>query len=226
MASTKIPEDVGEIYEKIHAETVWLHHRWACYSELFRHTPRRIELLNASAPTFFFIVQELIERDVVLSFSRLTDPARDNRKNENISLDMLQERLKSLSAPESEQFIQSCQELLGRLKIQCKPLLHLRRKVVAHFDLKVALCKHEENRLPNLSFQVIEDALGTLRDYLNMIERYFSGNHGEYYFYPASNNGGAESLIAFLRYGLRCEELLQQEKISPLDLNQGDWHDA
>lgn len=59
-----------------------------------------------------------------------------------------------------------------------------------------------------------------------MIERYFSGNHGEYYFYPASNNGGAESLIAFLRYGLRCEELLQQEKISPLDLNQGDWHDA
>lgn len=102
MTNTKIPEDVSEIYEKIHAETVWLHHRWACYSELFRHTPRRIELLNASAPTFFFIVQELIERDVVLSFSRLTDPARDNRKNENISLDMLQERLKSLSAPESE----------------------------------------------------------------------------------------------------------------------------
>lgn len=80
MANTKIPEDVSEIYEKIHAETVWLHHRWACYSELFRHTPRRIELLNASAPTFFFIVQELIERDVVLSFSRLTDPARDNSR--------------------------------------------------------------------------------------------------------------------------------------------------
>ena len=158
MANTKIPEDVSEIYEKIHAETVWLHHRWACYSELFRHTPRRIELLNASAPTFFFIVQELIERDVVLSFSRLTDPARDNRKNENISLDMLQERLKSLSAPESEQFIQSCQELLGRLKIQCKPLLHLRRKVVAHFDLKVALCKHEENRLDRLKNQVQHSA--------------------------------------------------------------------
>lgn len=226
MADTKIPEDVNEIYEKIHAETVWLHHRWACYSELFRHTPRRIELLNVSAPAFFFIVQELIERDVVLSFSRLTDPARDNRKNENISLDMLQERLKSLSAPESERFIKSCQELLSRLKIQCRPLLHLRRKVVAHFDLKVALCKHEENRLPNLSFQVIEDALGTLRDYLNKIERHFSEDKNEYDFYPAGNNGGAESLIAFLRYGLRYEELLQQGQISPLDLNQGDWHDA
>jgi hypothetical protein len=52
-------------------EVVWLHARWDCYSELLGHSDRRIALLNESASSFFFVIEEVLFDEVQVALSWL-----------------------------------------------------------------------------------------------------------------------------------------------------------
>ena len=59
---------------------------------------------------------------------------------------------------------------------------------------------------------------------MNRIERHYSD--GEYAYEHFIMSSDASALVSMLKYGLRYEELLREQKVSFDDWHQGEWHDA
>lgn len=214
-----IPTAIAEVYDELRSEVTWLHGRWICYRQLFAHSPKRIELLNESASTFFFIIQDVLLDEVQVSLSKFTDPAKSG-KHENLSLEQLQTRLEASANPALSA---TCRALLDNLHLQCEPFRKRRHKKLAHLDLAVAL-RTPAQPLPDVSRQMIDDALAALRDYLNAIEIHFNDSEWGYEHFIMNSDGDA--LAATLRAGLRYGELLQDRKLPYDDWRLGKWHDA
>lgn len=214
-----MPPEISSVYEELCSEVTWLHGRWICYRQLFAHSPKRIDLLNEVASAFFFILQDVLLDEVQVALSKLTDPAK-TRNHKNLSLEQLQERLVAHGAPS---LAASCRSSLDLLSKQCEPFRIRRHKKIAHLDLQFAL-RTSETPLPDISRNMIEDALRTLRTYLNTIERHFNGTEWGYEYFSIISDGDA--LVSNLRAGLRYEELVQEHKLPHDDWCQGKWNDA
>jgi hypothetical protein len=219
MLINPLPSPIDEVYSALKSEITWLHGRWICYRQLFAESERRIELLNECAAAFFFIIQDVLLDEVQVSLSKLTAPAKSG-KNENLSLEQLQKRLEihgdsSLAA--------SNREVLNKLQGQCAPFREWRNKQLAHLDLLTSM-KATPNPLPGISQQMIDDSLGTVRDYMNAIEHHYADSEFGYEHFIMSSDGTA--LVGLLKSGLRYEELRQEEKVKYDDWQLGKWHDA
>src|SRR6185295_6641359 len=115
-AATKpIPADILTVYDELRSEVTWLHGRWICYRQLYAVSPKRTELLNESAGTFFYILQDVLFDEVQIALSKLTDPSRTG-KFENLSLEQLQLRLE---AHADTALSQECRKTLDTLHAQC-----------------------------------------------------------------------------------------------------------
>jgi len=79
---SRFPAAVQELWAELSTEVTWIHGRWIIYRQLFGTNKERVDLLNESAGTASWILQDLLLNDVQLSISKLSDPAGDvNRRN-------------------------------------------------------------------------------------------------------------------------------------------------
>jgi hypothetical protein len=216
---SKIPAQFIAIYDELRSEITWLHGRWLTYCELFAENPRRIELLNESAGTFFYIIQDVLLDEVQISLSKLTDPASSGKHN-NLSLEQLQSNLQLYG---DAALATQCRAILDKLHLQCQVFRVRRHKTLAHLDLPTAL-KQLAQPLPGVSRQMIEDALESVRGYMNAFEAHYNDSEWGYEYFVL--NHGATSLLATLRAGLRYEELVQERALPFGDWRKGKWSDA
>lgn len=216
---SKVPAQFIAIYDELRSEITWLHGRWLTYRELFAENPRRIELLNESAGTFFYIIQDVLLDEVQVCLSKLTDPASSG-KHENLSLEQLQSQLQQYG---HAALTTKCRLLLKKIHDQCQVFRIRRHKILAHLDLSTAM-KQLSQPLPSVSRQMIENALETIRDYMNAIEAHY--NDSEWGYDDFILNHGSEALLATLRAGLRYEELVQEGALPFDDWCKGEWSDA
>ena len=168
---------------------------------------------------FFFIIQDVLFDEIQVSLSKLTDPAKTG-KHENLSLENLQNHLELYG---NSVLAQRNRTILDTLQAQSTPFREWRNKQLAHLDLLTSM-KSSSNPLPDISREMIEKALFTLRKYLNEIELYY--NDAEFGYENFNMDSDGEALLATLKAGLRYEELLQERKISWDDWQHGKWHDA
>jgi hypothetical protein len=215
-----IRTEIESVYKELQSQVVWLHGRWICYRQLYAASPKRIDLLNESGATFFFFVKDVLYDEVQVTLSKLTDPATTSRKFENLSLKQLQGRLASFG---DASLTVNCRKLLETLRLQCAPFRLRRHKKLAHLDLSTAL-RIQSQPLPAISRQMVEDALLTIRTYLNTIEAHYNVSELMYEHFVMTNDG--EALVATLRAGQRYEELVKERQIPFDDWRKGKWHDA
>ena len=213
------PDEIADVFEELKTEVTWLHGRWIIYRQLYAESERRIDLLNESASTFFFILQDVLIGEIQVSLSKLTDPPRSG-SHENLSLELLQQRLESTSNTE---LALSTRQTLNALQHNCEPFRQWRNKKLAHLDLLTAM-EASPNPLPGTSRQMIEDSLELVREYLNSIERSYCASETGYEHFIMQSDG--DHLVALLRNGLRYEELVQDEVIPYDDFKNGAWRDA
>jgi hypothetical protein len=216
---SKVPLQFREIYDKLRSEITWMHGRWLTYRELFTDSPKRIELLNEAAGTFFYIIQDVLLDDVQITLSKLTDPAQTG-KHHNLSLEQLQSQLNGHG---DSDLATHCRATLDVLRDQCAVFRMRRHKQLAHLDLLTSL-KVSSQPLPGLSRQMIEDALHSVRAYMNAIEGHY--NDSEWGYEDFILHDGADALLATLRAGLRYEELVQERALPFDDWRKGKWSDA
>lgn len=216
---SKVPAHFIAVYDELRSEITWLHGRWLTYRELFAESPKRIELLNEAAGTFFYIIQEVLLNEVQVCLSKLTDPAKSG-KNNNLSLEQLQSQLHQHGDPT---LTTKCRTLLDKIHCQCQVFRIRRDKTLAHLDLPTAM-KQLPQPLPGVSRQMIEDALETVRHYMNAIEAHYNVNEWVYEHFIL--NHGSAALLATLRAGLRYEELVQERALPHDDWRKGNWSDA
>jgi AbiU2 len=214
-----IPSGVAEVFEELRKEIIWLHARWILYNQLYGKSEKRVDLLNESAGTFFYVVQETFLADVHIALSKLSDPAATGRFD-NLSLEQLQIRI---DAERVSDLSNKTRPLLAAFRARCAPFRELRNKTLAHYDLDTAL--QRAIPLPPTSREMVNGALETLRGYMNAIEGHYEDSETAYdYFVMHASDG--DSVAHLLKAGLRYDQLCREEVISWDDFRQSDWHDA
>lgn len=216
----QLPGNIGEVFKELKDEIVWLHVRWIIYRQLFGHSEKRIELLNECARAFFYIIQDVLFGEIQVILSKLTDPARTG-KIENLSLEQLQERIEMQG---EKQLGIDLRKLLNNIHNKCQAFRKWRNKKLAHLDLLTTM-KSSLNPLPGISRQMIEEALQVIRQYMNTIQSHYENVETDYEGFIMNGTDG-EALISLLKYGLRYEELIKENKVSFEDWNRGEWKDA
>ena len=69
----KMGAALGAEFTRLWNECAWLHLKWRDYRALFGASPARIDLLNASACGFFWMIDVTMWEDLILHVCRLTD---------------------------------------------------------------------------------------------------------------------------------------------------------
>lgn len=211
MANSVMPEPLRAHWEAIDDETIWLHGRWIIYRQLFGTSPERIELLNASAELFFWIIGGALLSDVQLTLSKLADRPKTAGR-QNLTLESLVADIDQLGDA------LLCKELRGILadfRDKCKDVIHRRNKQLVHFD-RATLLVAKSSPLPGPSRREIEGALSVLRLFMNTLQRRFTASETAYAAFALETDG--DMLLSLLQQGLRYQELAADEIVAWNDL--------
>jgi hypothetical protein len=197
-----IPDPHKEVFGAIDHAVSWLHAVWRTFHQLF-FDKETVDLLNRAAPAAARIIQDALIDDVLLSLSRLTDPAVSGKGSKQLRPNLTLEQLRPLAeATGSSKVSEHLDKALKELQDSCWALRAHRNKRIAHSDLGVAL---EKDILPFFSWQGIEHALATLRDAMNAINVHY--RLGPTIYEKVATQGDGDALLGVLRDGLRLREI-------------------
>ncbi len=73
-------DDFGSFLYVISNQIAWLSLKLDEYCQLFAVKETRIELLNQSAPSFFFLIQRTLLESIILGIAKLTDSYKSGSK--------------------------------------------------------------------------------------------------------------------------------------------------
>ena len=88
--------ELGPLYNALYNEVIWLHAKWLEFRKLYAVSSEQLVLLNQTAGFFFYVVDDVLWKDVLLHLSRLTAVPR-SMGNDNLTLKRLP---KALTKPE------------------------------------------------------------------------------------------------------------------------------
>jgi hypothetical protein len=186
-----MPSEIRSVFTALQDEVIWLHAKWIIHRQLFGTSEERIDLLNDFGPDLFQIIYDSLLNDVLLTMSRLTDPAISFKK-ENLSLSRL---TNMIEGTEDKEFLTEIRALQAKTDEQCEPFRRLRNRVIAHNDLAAAL-SHHHDPLPDITRQMIENGLSSIRDYMSAIDTFFDATETDYK--QPHLRGDGDSLIHYL----------------------------
>ena len=179
------------VFTALQDEVFWLHAKWIVHRQLFGTSEERIDLLNDFGPDLFQIIYDSLLNDVLLTMSRLTDPASSFKK-ENLSLSRLRNMIEETDHKEFQTEISALQ---AKTNDQCEPFRRFRNRVIAHNDLAAAL-RHHHDPLPDITRQMIENGLSSIRDYMSAFDTFFDATETDYK--QPHLRGDGDSLIHYL----------------------------
>lgn len=205
--------DLGELYHALSSELQWMVIRWLQFRQLYVEKESRLELINAAAPFFFWVVQQTLWEDAILGIARLAD-----KRPKGKDVLALRRVVPLLPAGELRNEVDS---LVQEIDAGMKDILQWRHRHVAHRDLDLALGK-SLRPLPDTKVATIDRLLDLMTAVLNRISNHFLRSETAYR--SASLVHDAESLLYVIRDGLRREELRQQ-RLNAGEYRADDWDD-
>ena len=186
-------EPLGSLYFAVQNQVIWLHAKWREYRSLYAVSPEDIQILNDTAPFFFFMLHDVLWHDVVLSIARLNDPPETSGR-ENLSFRRL------ILTVDRPQVKHQLEEVLKAIKPALDKVRRARNKYISHNDLSHAL---GERDLPSPgSRKAIEGILECFRSILDQLRRAYLPEQEDVemdYQRPAVV-GDAETLVNHLRW--------------------------
>jgi len=204
--------ELGGIYNALYNEAVWLHLQWQQYRKLFVEN-EHLDVLNEAAGALFFIIQQTLADNTILSISRLTGLPKTGQANLTVRLLPKMIRDPGVARAVEEQIT------LG------EPSWHAakkwRDKHLAHLDLAVAL-GHGATPLPPVTRTIIEDALRAIRNVLNRIEK---ASFRSEVFYEVREPLDADALVGVIRLGLKFDADRHRRLLDGQTL-PGDWDES
>src|ERR1017187_10360997 len=108
-------ESLRPTWNALYHEVVAVHARWIIYRQLFAVSEERINTLNASASTFFCVIQATLLDDVQLTLSKLADPAM-TKGRPNATLERLVNEIEKLN---DQPFHDKLKDLLNEYRASC-----------------------------------------------------------------------------------------------------------
>ena len=215
-----MPDEIAEYYRILDKDVTIIHARWNTYLQLFESGPKRIQLLEKIASTFFVDVYLLMRDDIVLSLSRLTDPAT-SFGHDNLSLQRLIETTEQHDISDLTEILNSRMETIQN---RCAAFRKHRNKRVAHPDLQNRVDPNI-HPLPKITKDTIEAAFECIRDFMNDIKLYFDDSSTMYDFVVTEHDG--EALVQHLKEAVAAREFKLNSSIYVWKFfEENEFHDA
>lgn len=199
----KMGSRLGELYLSIATEIADLHLEWREYRGLFAGNQDRFDLMNATAPRFFYQLDKILWSAVLLHLCRLTDPAKTAGK-ENLTIRRLVEEI------DDEALRREVADLVTEAVRRTKFARDWRNRRLAHRDLAHAK-DPQVKPLASASRGDVEDALKAITEVVNMIEFHYEGAPISYDHTVQGPGGGVEALFYFLRLGYKADVARKKE---------------
>ena len=209
-----MPGALAGLWAPLYDEIVRLHVRWKIFGQLYGTSPERIELLNKSAPVLFYILQNVLTDEILLTLSKLAD-ASSTMRNRNLTLETLLHEVESAGAKQTADELRRDLETFRKM---CAGVRRRRDKYIAHFD-RPTLVEGYAKEVPGPSRKSVTDALAVVARFMNRIEAHFcdtTTGFDDVIF----NHGDADVLAATLRRGLRYTQLVSEGVIATDDIDE------
>lgn len=184
-------------------------HLLPCFNDLnefeiiFTGSDLQNEMLDITAPNFFWTLQEMYFDRFILAISRLLDPAKQFGF-ENTSMFRLIEVVK----PVDEVLYIQLNLLIEKLKQDSSDIIKLRKKTIAHRDLKHAI--HKDLIFDPIEFKKIKEIFYEMKDCLNTTEKSLGLEQTSFLWLRDFN--GATALLNYLKDSLIFREIRITEK--------------
>jgi AbiU2 len=158
----QISPKIQELFSVLDFEVTWLHAIWELYNQLYGTIDENYEIMNSSAPIFFFIIQNVLYDEFILILSRLTEKA-NTFGHENASFEQLVNLIDEGKYPD---LVKSLRSKLNNITTTYKSFHIMRDKTVAHNDLLLSFSKGV-NKLPEITILEAEAAIKDIADFMN-----------------------------------------------------------
>ena len=188
---------LGELHFLLWKDLSWLHLEWRQYRELFGIHESRIDLMNETAPRFFWSLERILWQDILLSLSRLSDPPGTGGQ-QNLTF----RRFPRLVT--DTQLRAKLDEALNVFEAKTQFARDWRHRRYAHRALTHAV-DASANPLAHASRANVEEGLEAARGVMNLLEGHFQ-NGTVAYEHSSDGGGGASSLLWYLDAGRQAEE--------------------
>jgi hypothetical protein len=195
--------ELGSVFAELWQEVAWLHTVWGEYRAIFADSPAQLDIANEAAGAFFYMMQKVLWEAVLLHLARLTDPAIRGRK-QNLAIPALQKLVKPELHMEVSALTQLCIDATAFAR-------DWRNRYIAHKDLPLALGDRTARPLQAASRRAVEDALSSLDELLNAIDR--SYNDTTTMFAGIAPHTGAKRLLQVLHKGLSAEKVGRSNRL-------------
>lgn len=207
--------EAGELFLALSNELQWAYIHWDRLKTLYEKKASRLDILNKSAPFFFWVIQQVLWHDTLLSVARLAGPPNSVGKPQ-LSIAKFCE----LAPAEVRD------DLMAKLsEIQAKAdfAIQWRHRHIAHRELELSLGKSLVP-LPKAEKLAVDEVLTLMATALNSVSIRYLGAETAYA--SASIVDDAESLLYVLRDGLAFEAR-RQARVEAGEYIAEDWnHDG
>ena len=205
----KMGAELGGVFYLIYNEIIYLHQLWNTYKELYTLETSRINIMNSTAPFYFYLTQKGLFENIILSIARLTDPMK-TRQFKNFTLNILPSLINDDKLRNEIE--------LGLKEIVLKSVVFAREyrsKIYAHrdYDIKLGTATLEGNA----SIENIEMALQSIRDLMDKITMHYEYSTTDYQ--NSIHSGDGRSLLFILEKGLNCSEYIEMKRINGDEIN-------
>jgi len=212
-----------DIFRRLESEISEIHYRWIVARQLFvvgkldddeeqqsalQKSQARYALMNKVAPNFFDSLRDMIIDTVFLHICRLTERASKTDKTgkvvqESIVIEQLQNIVESVSGRFADSLVEDLKRRHDNVKSKCAPLRKHRNKRISHLDM--TMLSPATDVLPEITIQMIEDALQAIRDFVNEFAKVFFGSTTYFQGVVALDDGN--SLIETLKRAVAFDGL-------------------
>jgi hypothetical protein len=192
-ASRVLGEPLGSVFHELTNEYYWLRLKWQEFLQVFGSADR-VEILNAAAPEYFQMLQDVLSDDILMHLTRLLDPRRVSGKN-TLTFRALPGLLAENDA-ELDRLLQAALEDAAFAR-------DWRNRRLAHRNLEVAI-GHAAEPLAPATRHSIDQAISSLYEILNHLSHEWFNVHLDPEVVEAA--GGAEALLYVLRDGARYKQ--------------------
>jgi hypothetical protein len=166
-----MPDILEVTYDKLFHEVCKLQSQWQIYMRLFS-SQSDVDLLNRTAPFFFYTCQDILADSIMLKICRLTDAATSkvgNPKRENLSLYRLADLVKQSG---EHQLHTNLMTLLTTLDTHWKPHKARRDRDIAHADY-LSIVNGHAHPLPMPTVNDTAKALRLIHEIMNEVNRHY-----------------------------------------------------
>lgn len=184
---------LGQWFYELDKDFDWLQRKWSMFRDLFESGEERLEMLNATAPNFFFTLRQMLFENAMLHLCRLTDPPKTGRF-ENMTIMGISQEITDMALKAA------VEDAAKRAQLGCEFARIWRDKWIAHYDLPSSRSGHAG--FPAVGPNNIAESISLVQRPVNLIREHFH--------LPLeitiADPSGARSLIHFLEIGLHASD--------------------